>query len=524
MSSDAVNWQQVRTLVGVAARINARGRTGRSQYGRALSITISYGIASLYLAWTLGRNFHEQAYVTLSVLVTMYLACYTVISSYSIILLDADERSILQQFPLSGKTIFLSRIFNLFMFSSLLSTPFIMPLAVTYFAKTGSFAGTALLALILAVVFLWTTGYALALYNALVLRFSGSSRLLAVLQSALVFLLLFFYQGLPAFANANAWWNSFLSSAWAPLLPSHWFVAVFSLILGKGLLPQEALLSILAASTALLLALISRTRFMLLPDMGPGAAADAVSAGPPRAGFSLARYLPMAQRRRAGFDLFAALLARDRTLRFNIIPIVMMPVAVAVYGLITGGLRSPFDGALITAASKMHVPVIVFFLFSVRHVEQSLQKAVHPGTVWLLQFFAPADQRGFAGGVRLSVTSRITVPIAVILGCIFTVTMPPLEALAQAAFLVIAGRLQTAALNVRGGSVPFTMIESHIATLQRFTQFLVVMPFVLTTIILHIALSGQPLHFFLYLLVTELITQALQAFAARRRSGARHAA
>ena len=60
----------------------------------------------------------------------------------------------------------------------------------------------------------------------------------------------------------------------------------------------------------------------------------------------------------------------------QIVPIIIMPVAVAVYGLLTNGLHSPFPEGLLLPTAKVHIPVIVFFLFSARHCDQIVVKVI----------------------------------------------------------------------------------------------------------------------------------------------------
>ncbi len=518
MTQKALDLRQLYALLSVSLKLHARGKGGKTMYGRILSIIFSYGIASAYLAWSLSRSFHEPSYIAISVLVTSYLACYTVLSSYSIIFLDADERRILRLFPISQRTLLYSRIVNLLLFSALLSAPFVLPQAIFYGVSTGSTVDAALFAVVLMLSFLWVVGYTIILYNSLILRFASSSRLLATMQAGLVFLLLFFYQGLPSFSTAHFWWESFLTSAYAPLSPPHWFISVFGIAAGKPLLPNGGLLAMQAAATALFLLVLLRTRWILLPEMAltpDSPAHDASTAG--RWSALYARLRAFKVDVRAGFELFGQLLTRDKTLRFQVVPIVMMPVAVALYGLMTGGLDSPFDGRIHTPAAKVHIPVMVFFLFSSRHIDQTVLKSVQPGAVWLL--FSQSSQAlvNFARGVRSSIFARILLPQAGLLLVLFSATMPVREAVLQTAFLVVVCRFQSASIAFLRPRIPFTENESHLATVHRFTQFFVILPYVMLALIPHALLSNDTISFIGLLLFLEMLTAICHVLSRKRR-------
>ena len=517
MIASTVNWAQVRALVGLASRMNTRGHTGRTMYGRAISIITSYAISALYLAAMLNMVFNEAVYLIVSLLVTMYLAAYSVITSYHVILLDAEENTIMPLFPVNARTLFVSRIASFFLFSALLSAPFITPLAVVFHTNTHDLLRTTMYATVLTFAFFWTTAAALFLYNILILRFSSSKRLLAFLQTALIFLLLFFYQSLPSFATAQHAWTSFLASAWAPLFPMHWFAGMYYAGIRETVLDAQPLLAGIGLITTVLLVAAFRTRWVLLPDVQRAERAEKTETAHNRAFFTFlsARILRLPSRVRAGFDLFGIFLSRDRLLRMQFLPFMLMPVAIAVYGLFTSGLQSPFDGQIFWRSARLHVPILVFFLFSTRHVELTLFKAIHPETVWLLRHHTGPSLRDFARGVQLSVIIRIVLPVTSVLALLFCMTMPPADALLQAVFLLSASRFQNAALSLRKGRVPFTERETKLSSLHRFSQFFIIMPFVLVVTLLHQLLSDNRFLFIAGILALEFLTWILHAYSHR---------
>ncbi|MBL0175373.1 MAG: hypothetical protein IPP94_08950 [Ignavibacteria bacterium] len=516
---DGVHFGQLRTLLTLSLRMNMRGRAGTSPFGRAISISVSYGIAALYLGWVLSRNFSEPAYVTMCILVTMYLACYTVISSYSMILLDAEERRILALFPISERTLFFSRVANLLLFAIQLGVPFVLPLTLIFLVKEQSVWHGAMFFLVLILSSLWTTGVSLLLYNALISRFANSTRLLAIVQSVLVFLLLFFYQGLPNFSTADTWWNSFIGTRYAIALPTHWFIGMYGWFSGLEIIRHPVYLAEMALLAMAALTGLLRTRWMLLPDLSPGAQSSDTDEDA-RVTFRTSPLMQMLLRRppaRAGYELFRQLMAKDRNLRFQIIPVIIMPVAVAVYGLLTGGLQSPFPHGLLFHASKVHIPVIVFFLFSARHCDHSVVKAVQASSVWILRFQTQEALHQYARGVRIALNLRVLLPQTLAVWMLFTWVMPLRDAALQTLFLLLAARFQTALLNALRPKIPFFEIETQLATAQRFAVFFIIVPFVMVFIIAHSLTAASPVAFLVMLGAIEALVHLAGALWRRRR-------
>jgi hypothetical protein len=294
---------------------------------------------------------------------------------------------------------------------------------------------------------------------------------------------------------------------WATVAPPMWFVAAHALATGSLLLPSQLLLAVILIVSTVLLALLMTTSWMRLPDMGGSSDAPRTARPQSRRRRALAAaLLPRARALRSGFELFRILFAREKALRLQILPVFFMPIAIAVYGLFTGQLGSPFHGELLRAGAKLHIPAMVFFLFSTRHLEQTVLRAVSPSTLWLFRLTSKGMIEGYAKGVLRATHVFVLAPQAAALLLIFLMSMPPQEALLQALFLLAAARTQTAILHTARPRAPFTRQEHHLATMQRFGQFFLLLPYFIAVVLLHLLASRSLIGFAAVIAGLEAVT------------------
>lgn len=503
-------WTIYRTLVGTFIRMNARGKNGRTAYGRALAFLITYGISASYLGISLAQYYDPTAYVYLGTAVTMYIVGFTVMSTYSVILLDSGDGKLLAAYPIAPRTLFLARATNLALFVVLTVAPFALPLSVIHYIAEGSLASSLVFFSAQAAGAFWATGFFIVLYNLLMIASHRIAHIMSVAQVLLIFVLLFFYQSLPSITGYHGAVTLFMMKGWVQITPPMWFTQLHHAVMGfHAARPTASQLYLLGASTvAMLLAL--RTRWMLLPVDGDNNRSTRRTTRNAR-GSILHRWLAeRSPATAAGASLFAAIAVRERSVRFQILPVVMMSVAVAFYGALTGELSTPFKNGILSWSARLHVPILVFYLSSVRHVAHVVQRAIEPQTVWMLEQQASHTLEAYTDGVARAVFWRVIAPQLVVLLCVFMISMPILDAVVHAMFLLIVGNFQSSVLGIRTRMAPFTRIENAFATMQRFAQFLVVIPFVAFALLLHAGTSARSDSFFAMLLVIALLSIVLQ--------------
>ncbi len=506
-------WIVYRTLVATFIRMNARGRNGRTAYGRAVAFLITYGISAAYLGISLAAYYDPTSYVYLSTAVTMYIVGFTVMSTYSLILLDSGDGRLLAAYPIHSQTLFLARATNLTLFVVLTVAPFTLPLTIIHFITERSVLSSAAYLVVQVAAAFWATGIFAVIYNLLMVASRRFTHVMSIAQILLIFALLFFYQSLPGITGHHTAFTQFLMQRWVQLTPPMWFTALHHALAGVERIVPVASQVVLLVGTSAALLLALRTRWMLLPADSSGSTRNAPGSTRNPRGSLLHRWLAeRSPATAAGVSLFGALSMRERTVRFQILPVVMMSIAVALYGVLTGELNTPFRNGILSWDARLHIPILVFYLSSVRHVEHVALRAVEPTSVWILELQGRATRDAYADGVARSIFWRILLPQLLLILGVFMLCMDPVDAVAQVLFLLVFGGLQSAVLGIRTRVSPFTRIENTFATMQRFAQFLVVIPFVTLALLLHLGSRSSIGEYFTMLFVVALLTLALQYF------------
>ncbi len=481
MQRQEINWPQYRALLRATFLMETRGRTAVKPYRRTASLVFSYLLASGYLAWSLASRFYEPAYVLISFTVSMYLAGLTVITSYSFHLLDSSDERILHQFPISEKTLFAVRSTNLFLYIFLVSIPFYLPLAFFFYLHAAEPDTVAYFLVVLFLYSFWTSCLFLILYNVLTQLFSNTTRLFSNVQIVFILLLLFFYQSLPGFDSSAVDWQKLLTGVLPYVFPPIWYCSLFWSLQGYAVIPAQTVAMLLGSGTLILFLLLLRSRLLLLPRVTMTLPAEQTRRQPlHRIFFSLMTIVrPRERRKKGGFDFLRTQLHRDRLLQIHLLPVLLMPVAITVYGLLTGQCRSPMYGQLLKSReTMMHLPIIIFYMFATRHVIQTITHTRFVQARWIFQMIDSRALEQYAKGVYSSVQWNVMFPLAFLLALLLAFAMPPLDAALHGLFLLLGSRFQIATWTVFQTSVPFSQYEDKFTSAQRMTQFLFIIPYI----------------------------------------------
>lgn len=518
MDDKSINWRQFKALLGTSIRIETRGRSAQKPYRRMISLVLSYGIASLYLAWNLSQNFYEPAYTLITFTLSMFLAGFTVITSYSFILLDTADDMILQQFPVSTRTLFAVRSTNLFFYIFLISIPFYIPLAVffTLYAAEPSTAAYLLIALFLAT--LWTTCLFLIFYNIIMQLGSNSTQIFSFLQVVFILLLLFFYQSLPSFDSSQIDWQNILNGSFPYFFPPTWFAALFWSLQGYIILSDQNVPLLLGSFSLILFLLLLRSPLLLLPKVRPIVISTSTKNEVRNdVIFRIMTFFrPRNKFKMAGYDLLRILFHRDRILQVHILPVLLMPIAVALYGLFSNQIYSPLHRQTFIPDSHMHIVVVTFYLFAGRHIIQTVTHSRFAPARWIFQMCDSNKLENYSKGVYDSIIWNILFPMAVFLFALFNISMPVVDALFQSCFLFLCVRFQTATWSVFQVNIPFSMYEERLSSAQRITHLLLVFPYIIILETFHWLASVSPYSFILFLASLELSTQMFLKYLHRK--------
>jgi hypothetical protein len=496
---EGINWQQYRALVHTMILVQLRGRTGKSKYGRLLSVSGTYVIASSYLGWSLTRAYYEPAFLLLTFSVMLYIAGFTFIGSYPLILLDENDRGILQQFPVTASTLSAARITNLVIYILFVSLPFIIPLALIFLWNSTGILPAILYAFFMLAAAMWSTLFFLNLTLKMLQRSPKYHVLLSVLQMLLVFSLLIFYQAMPRYFLHKVPWDTLFANPFTYVLPPFWFVGSFQAALGT-----EQYLSFLPHAT---LALLTGLILLYMISRSWSIPVDAVKARNRSAGTGLLKLVDSVVFRfmrsssaRAGYSLIAGIAFRERSFRLQILPMALMPIAVVVYGQLSGQLASPFPQLLTGWYSKVHIAVLMFYLYVGRHCEHVVFFSPAREAQWMMHTTKNGARQSYRSGVYTGIRVYVLLPIAAAVTLLFTISMPLPEALLQGAFLFISAVCQSSLFMLFSKHIPFSADANQLEAFHRISQIFLVVPFLILFWLLHYFTSTSYISFSIMLL------------------------
>ena len=507
MNESTINWRHFKSLLRASFLIEVRGRSSKKPYRRIFSLALSYGISSTYLAWNLSRTFFEPAYVIISFAVCMYMTGFTVINSYSFLLLDTSEDIILQQLPISKKTIFAVRSTNLFLYIFLISIPTFIPTGIFFFVHATQPWTVFYFVIILFLASIWTTCLFLILYNGIIRFFSSSIRIFSFIQMLFILLLLFFYQTLPTFDSAAIHWQRLLTGTLPYYFPPIWFTSLLWSLQGYFVIPSQIHVLLLATLTTSAFALLLSSPWLLLPDtkkmIQDNDTVDMVTQS--RFAKFMTYFRPKSFIRKAGYDLFRTMIVRDRILQMHILPVLLLPVATTLYGFLTHQLDSPLQGEILTPSGIMHITIVMFFLFASRHTIVTISHSRYSQARWIFFMNSSNQLEHYAKGIYRGVMTNLLLPLVSILFVIFTYAMPVEDALLHSAFLYISAHFQIATWSVMQKALPFTQVEDRLTATHTLVQLIFVVPyFSVLMAFYHLAASASYPAFISFLVILEL--------------------
>ncbi len=498
--------------------MSLRGKKKRNKYARAISIVASYSLSSIYLGWSLSSLFFEPAYLLVTSTVVLFLASFSVINAYPMIMMDEEEEAMLQRFPISRKTIFAARVTNLFQYLTLIGLPFIIPLMLFMNQPTIPASDVWLYGAVMFFEIFWTTGFFIVVYGLLMLKARSSSRVLTALQIIFILSLLFLYQTLPSIGSSMIDWISVLDSDVAYIFPPAWFTGLYFSIQGITYFSvQNAAVIILAVSTLLILLLL-RSRFVFYPKPETVQAQPSDSSNIDIDWFYklLTVFSPRTYGGKAGYNMFQQNLYRDVALRVRLIPVILLPVAVAMYGLFSHQLDSPFYQRILESDTAVHISVLVFFLFVARNAVLTTMYTRQNEATWIFSLVPKKQLHDYAKGVAQGIIWTVCFPLVLIIVIIFTISMYWEEALLQGLFIFVAIRFQVHMLALFQNTIPFSIPEDKLSSANRVIQLLIILPFLMLFLVIHFLTSHDYLLFAGVLLGVEITTQFIARLRPKR--------
>ncbi|HJZ85877.1 MAG TPA: hypothetical protein VKN99_11940 [Polyangia bacterium] len=455
---------QYRALVRAALTMDfrgqpmARGWRARSPARSLVVASLVQGACSALLA--VGALRSRLALETLCLAYSTTLCAVAMLADYAAQVLLPDDADILGHRPIAPRTLFAARVSNVFFFMTVLGVSLNFPPAFLGIAAGG---GLRFPLTYLPVAFLadYAAAGAVLALQALLLRWLDRERfkdVLAWVQGSVALVIFITYRFVPVLTQPLAGLPAD-APAWMLALPPAWFAGLTEVGLGRTGPVTLALAALALAASAIALPLALR-RIAAQYGSEPVRAQARARPAERAASSTLFRLgaLGLSGPARAAFDLAWKNLARERSLKMSIFPLLTMPVAMLIVPIRgeRAHLGDPFEPGTepIYFATYMGLALLALFPSYLRHSPQA-------EAAWLLRVAPVARPQELWRGARRALLTRLCLPVLFAMAAVLAFWAPPWHAVEHLLLALPAGLLFASLANLGLRDLPFSVTRQR---------------------------------------------------------------
>ena len=464
-----VDWAQVRALLVAGIKLDLRSSRHGRRSGRVPPLVLAlltYGMMGTLLASALATKGDTFVYSLFTLSAAMFLTALTVIMEYSAVVVHPDDFEIMAHRPVSPATYFWAKVGNLLFYVTLTALALSVAPAIIGSMALGGGPRFGAIYLPVAIVACGWIASAAVLFYTVALRVLGHERLTSTItyfHTIATVVLVLGYIFLPRALESDPTALTIQRGSWIFAVPPAWFAGAVELVT-KGSLAENAVLALLAVASTVVVAVAAANTISL--DYSRRIAELASSSRPARReearsierrGVSrLGAILCRTDVERAGFELMAKYMRRDRKLRSRIYPAFGLPLAAYLYGLLSRGPMSPFAPADPNSPVAARELLGFYSVFMTFFFASTMTQSEEWQASWIF-YTAPIESRaGLLTGARKLVIGRFIVPFFIVLGLLLLFVMPPVDALVFSLILVLLTLLAFSLLSLAGPYPPLS--------------------------------------------------------------------
>jgi hypothetical protein len=488
--------RKIRTLSSLLFKLETRSNDGSKR--KLIMLFISFLLPGLFLPFLLYKQNpdptgYEFAFLTY-VFFTLVLS-FTVISEFDNLVISKTEIDVLTSLPVDDELIVSAKMYGITRYIFIISLPLLVPSSVYYYMILGSYPRA---------VIYFLSGYFLCLFVVNILLFFYSIALkklkpnrlslyTLILQVLLIFALILGYQfvsyiftGRPGSAISNHF-DTFQRKGLLNLFPQAWFAfvpathrnAVFDFtIIAKTILPVVICYLSYLTLKYYLSENYSGIREKLLYSRG----FQSENSGKKKF-FLFEKISSIIDRlyirnhtEQSSFILMKSLFRRDKAVRLNILPMIIIPCGLALFAFITDQLPVPFNRYYFDTKPVFHISILLSVLVVLNTGILGLKITNYTGVSWIYDAFPVFPRNRFINGVRKFYILYLLLPVCTILFLFFIFKMPFTFALIHTLYIFVCANLFNTLYHIFNRTFPFTKDNTIFNSLSRLTS--IFFPFV----------------------------------------------
>lgn len=493
---------KVKSLGRLLLKLETRSRTGSGR--KLIFLIISYLIPGIFLPWLLAKQNTDPTgfeYTFLTFLIYTLILSFTVITELDNLVISRSEAEIITSLPVGNDTLIGAKMYVIARYILFLALPLLVPGSVFYYTIMRSFP-RALLYIV--------SGYMLSFFiiNILVLLYSAALRLFKsrnigsytlMFQILLILMLIFGYQFISygitgrTGSSISSYINMLETKGIIDYFPQSWFAFLntrnnyipdLGLIM-KLLLP---LVIFTASYYSLKMYLVENYPYIRDKFMNAGTLEYNSRSGKPRF-FVFQLISDIIQNlylrnnmERSSYGLIRSLYLKDKAVRLAVLPMIIIPVGLAIFALITDQLPAPFTRNYFALKPVFHISIILCVLVVLNTAIIGVRVTNYPGVSWIYDSYPVTSRKHFKNGFRKFFVVFLLIPVCLAIGIIFIFKIPLDQAIVHTLFIFAAANLYNSIYNLLVKALPFTKENTMVNSLHRMTSILY--PFLFGVIIL----------------------------------------
>ncbi|MBN2102418.1 hypothetical protein JW835_00085 [bacterium] len=497
-----IDGRQFRTLLRISL-INEWRRQWNpgSQKKRHLPVFFRSLIFYLIMGFSLGASLVTRAspilYTLLCYTYFMMMAGFAVILECSQVLMIPDDLDILSHRPVSSATFFWARVTHMLIFIMIFSTVLCAgPAVVSLFLYgiSGTFPVIFIITALLSVLF---TAALMMMFYTLLLRlvqFEKLKSLITVIQFFFILVLIFLYQWIARSSWGMDGTQFQLKDSWLRWLPPGWFAAmVESVYRPESFQIYVISISALAVSIVIFILGFRHLSINYLQDVAQQEAVP-VSAKKGKSSREDKSFIHLFfsdirirhSETRAGFFLALQLLRRDRSVKLTLLPLMVMPFVILIWGIIESDIIDPFMMPAFGGGtnSMQLLPFFIAFL-----IFMTINGSVYIRdweARWIFQSAPLESPDRYWRGARAALFTAVVSPFYLLLFIVFCSQFSWIHAIQHTVYLLLLGLVFMSFLSIRHRALPFSRKREHGERIGGMSFLLLIVPFQIAAVLIHL--------------------------------------
>lgn len=485
------NRNKIITLGKLLLKLETRSHDGSKR--KLIMLLISYLLPGIFLPFLLYKQNPDPTGFEFSFLTYLFFSLalsFTIISEFDNLIVSKTEIDIFTAMPIDDELVVNAKLYGIFRYIFIISLPLLVPASFYYYNISGSISSALLY---------FISGYALCLFVIYILLFfyAAASRILKTsrlslytlsVQVILIFLLILGYQfvsyiftGKPGSAISTQFDTmqkngliNYFPHAWFAFIPAKIKTLYDFKIAVKLILPLFVTYLSYLTLKYYLIENYSLIREKFMYSRGFSVSKDT------SAGFfifsPLGRLINKIYLRgnaeESSFNLMKSLFKRDKTVRLNILPMIIIPAGLALFAFLTNQLPIPFSSNYFDTKPVFHISILLSVLVVLNTGILGLKVTNYTGVSWIYDAYPVFPKKHFINGIRKFYNVFLLVPVCIIIFIFFALKMPVIFALVHALYIFTAANLFNSIYHLFNKTLPFTKDNTIFNSVSRLSSIL----------------------------------------------------